>query len=164
MSDNEEGWKIVGKGGKPRVNNSRKTGVNSNQNDNEEYCNDNTGYVNQDWNSVKFNNKKSKQTQLVDKYNKNNSSQNSTTHLDSRRVRKIEELHETGDFSLEKSTKKLQNSIISGRTLLNLTQEDFAKLCNIQVNVLRSYERGMLMPTNEHMNIMSKKLGITLSK
>lgn len=168
MSINNDDWVIVGKGGKPRGSkiNKRKDSNNNDTCDANGNChttNTNGNHYNgQDWNNIQFN-KSHKITAQVDKFSKT-TTPNSKNNFDSRKARKIEELHEDGDFSLEKSSKKLQSSIIQGRNSLGLNQEDFAKLCNIQVNVLKSYERGTLVPTNEHINIMSKKLGVTLSK
>lgn len=163
MSNSDE-WTVVGKGGKPKGNKPKRTKTEtSNTSTNTINTTNTTNTLHQDWNHVQFN-KRNVNTIKVDKNIKNNSTQNSTTYFDSRKAKKIEELHESGDFSLEKCSKKLQNSIIQGRNNLGLSQEDFAKLCSIQVNVIKSYERGTLVPTNEHINIMSKKLGVTLSK
>jgi len=163
MSQHNAEWVVVGKGGKPKINKQKKK-INYQNNDSNNIDNE-KNFSNQDWNNVKFTKqKKQKNTVVVNKFTQNNSTNNSIHHLDSKKIKKIEELHEMGDYSLEKPSKKLQETLISGRNALNLSQEDFAKLCNIQANIIRSYERGTLVPTGEHLNIMSKKLGITLSK
>jgi len=156
-SCDDANWIAVGKGGKAKSNKPKTKSGNNYYNNNQNEQN------NYNCDTITIN-KKTKNTVKVDKLAKNNTTPNSTTYFDSRKARKLEELHEEGDFTLERSSKKLQTSIINGRNTLKLNQEEFAKLCNIQVGILRSYERGTLVPTNEHLNIMSRKLGVTLTK
>jgi DNA-binding transcriptional regulator YiaG len=158
-STSNDDWKVVGRGGKPKgLGKSNKS--NGHDQTTSSYSATTTT---QDLNTITFN-KSNKITVQMNKLSKNNSTPNSSSHFDSSKARKVEELHESGDFSLEKCSKKLSNSIISGRTSLKLTQEEFAKLCNISVGIIRSYERGTMVPTGAHLNIMSNKLGVTLSK
>ena len=62
----------------------------------------------------------------------------------------------------EKTTLDLRLKIIKGRNAKQLTQKQLAEKLNVQTNVINNYESGKEKPTNQHMNKISKVLGISL--
>jgi putative transcription factor len=108
---------------------------------------------------------KKKNTATVQKFSSQIGNLNSNNNnLDHQRARKIEEQIEEGNFQTEQSNKNLQNAIVKARTGLKLNQKQFAQKCNIKENVIKSYENGTGVPTNEHLNIMSNVTGVVLKK
>lgn len=61
----------------------------------------------------------------------------------------------------EKSTLDLRLRIIKGRNIKKLTQKQLAEKLNIQTNLINNYENGKEKPTNQHIQKLSKILGVS---
>ena len=94
--------------------------------------------------------------------NKKNNSQSTGTNLSS--IEKIADGDNDISLTIETPSRSLQLQISQARTTKGMKQEDFAKLVQIPVNIIKNYENGKLMPTNRDMQKMSKVLGVTLKK
>ena len=77
---------------------------------------------------------------------------------------KIERAADDGDLRLETVSHNLQLNIQKARQNKSWTQKQLATECNLSVNIIKSYENGTAVPDYKHLQIMSKKLGVTLKK
>jgi len=56
----------------------------------------------------------------------------------------------------------LQQQIQQGRQSKNWTQKQLAQACNITESIVKSYESGKAVPTQQDIDKMSKALGVRL--
>jgi len=75
---------------------------------------------------------------------------------------KIEQKMEEGTFELPKVTHNLQQQLQQSRQAKNLTQKQLAQACNMTESVVKSYESGKAVPTQQDLDKMSKALGVRL--
>lgn len=119
----------------------------------------------QDWNNVVIG-KKSIQTQLkegtlkkeiVEKKGAAKNSQN----LQPDNLRKIEK-EEIGH--LQTPSHSLSTQIQQARAAKKLTQDQLNNLCNFPKGTVASYEKGTIVTNPQHLQTMSRHLGIVLKK
>lgn len=118
------------------------------------------GPVEQDWEPVILNGasqQKTKNTvsQIKPATNKNRS-------YFARRLQKIEEQAEDGNYKTETLDIDTKKAIMKARQAKGWSQKDLAVRCNMNQNTIRDYENGKLTPPGDHLNKISRILGIKL--
>ena len=117
----------------------------------------------QDWTVITLNEKK-KATKNV---TGTNDEVVKTTHVNRQNksninAKKIEEKFDNDEYTVPKVTHNLQIQIQQARQEKNMTQKELAQKANISESIVKSYESGKAVPTQNDLNKMSKALGITL--
>lgn len=74
----------------------------------------------------------------------------------------VEDRVEEGDYKTKNITHSLKTQIQQGRQARGMTQKQLAKMCNFPDGVIRDYENGTAIPTQMHLNRISRAIGITL--
>lgn len=75
---------------------------------------------------------------------------------------KIEQQIENDEFELPKVNHNLQLQLQQARQAKNMTQKQLAQAANLTESVVKSYETGKAVPSQNDINKMSKALGVTL--
>ena len=122
-----------------------------------------SGYSHQDWEPVILNPgaaNQQKQKTTISKPITNKQSRNSS----SRRLQKIEEQAEEGNYKLETLDLDTKKAIMQARQAKGWSQKELAVQCNLNQNTIRDYESGKLIPPPDHMNKMSRVLGVRLRR
>jgi putative transcription factor len=121
----------------------------------------------QDWNVVTFTKNKTTKKKKGGVHGPNNNSviksgnpnrQNKSSYNAS----KIEQQIEDCEYSAPKVTHNLQIQIQRARQDKKLTQKQLAQAANITESVVKSYENGKAVPSQNDIRKMSKALGINL--
>ena len=75
---------------------------------------------------------------------------------------KIEENAEEGDLHHKTVSYDLKLQIQRARQDKGMTQKELATKCNLAHNIIIDYESGKIIPNHNHLQMMSKVLGVTL--
>lgn len=116
----------------------------------------------QDWTPVILNGKPSviKEKSSVSKKISNKQSKGNS----GRKLQKIEEQAEEGNFKIDTLDMSTKKAIMKARQEKGWSQKEFATKCNLNQNNIRDYESGKVVPPGDHLTRMSKILGIKLKK
>ena len=108
----------------------------------------------QDWKNIGWNKPKS---------SNNNNKTNNTTKI--KLTKKEKELNNFDDIQqITKVSSKISQQIIQGRSAKKLTRKQLAQLCNLQENIITSYETGTAVLNINILNKIKKNLGILIKK
>lgn len=125
-------------------------------------------YQHQEWTPVVLKSKHSAQIKQqknnVEKTNqlKNNAGKNNQTEKVN--SASIERKLESGELTIQKTSRELQLQIQQARAQKGITQKQLATLSNLPENVIKEYENGKAVPKPNELMKMSKVLGVTLKK
>ncbi len=115
----------------------------------------------QDWTPVTIGKKKkptvSSSDQVVLKSGHNNKQNKPTTS-----ATKIEQKFDDDTFALPKVSHNLQVQLQQARQTKNWTQKQLAQASNITESIVKSYESGKAVPSQQDISKMSKALGVQL--
>ena len=153
----EEGWEVVNF--KKKSTKKKKTNDSSNLNTNNTVNPQNSD---QDWNVITFKKKNTKNKQT-----RNTNSLTPNTHINRQNksninASKIEQQIEDNEYSAPKVTHNLQVQLQTARQNKKLTQKQLAQAANITESVVKSYENGKAIPSQNDLMKMSKALGVNL--
>ncbi len=159
---NSGGWIIVQGRKKNRKRNQAQSSSN-NSNQTEDYNNYSTNLEHQDWNPTtltkSWNSKNRKKSTVVAKrYNAGTNKQNKDI-VDQQKLDQDNE-----NTKVERVSHNLKMQIQKARQSKGWSQKQLANNCNLHVSVIQSYEQGIAIPNNQHLMLMSRRLGVTLRK
>jgi putative transcription factor len=120
----------------------------------------------QDWKPVVIVNKKVQQeeailngkTETIQKFDAGKNKQN-----ENKNMLKIEEKVEEGDLHTASISKNLRMTIQQERNKKKWTRKDLALKCNLPESIIADYENGKGVPNQQHINKISRALGVPLS-
>lgn len=86
--------------------------------------------------------------------------------INSKKISKKEkELNNFEDIQqITKVSPNISQQIIQGRTAKKITRKQLAQICNLQENIIASYETGTAVLNNNILNKIKNKLGILIKK
>lgn len=122
----------------------------------------------QDWEPVVIRRQPTKHDALSNNYrhvskSHQKSHQNNPNSVDYNKVKSIEKKADVeGSYKIEYISKNMSKQIISTRLLKKWSQKDLAKASNLDVNLIKKYESGEIVPNTQVINKLSKALGIQL--